>query len=114
MEPLFSVTSVKIVNGDVYAAQVKVSSCTIFRLSGESMESIASLSGRSCLILWGSSEGLLISADGSLYLVSGGDIKLLLKASRPGNWFWHACEGGGRLYVQEYGDRPTGIYVSDD
>jgi hypothetical protein len=66
------------------------------------------------LILEGSSEGLLVSSGDSLYLVSEGEAKILLKASRPGNWFWHACKGGGRLYVQEYGKPPTGIYVSED
>ena len=57
---------------------------------------------------------MLVSSDDFLYLVSEAEDKLLLKASRSGNWFWHACEGDRRLYVQEYGAPPTGIYVSED
>jgi len=114
MESSFSVTSAKVVNGNVYVALVKGSSYTVSRLRGDSMETLTRLAGGPCLILWGSPEGLLVSSGDSLYLVSGGEAKLLLKASRPGNRFWHACEGDGRLYIQEYGAPPTGIYVSED
>jgi len=96
---------IELVNGFLY---------TVSRLRGDSMETLTRLSGGSCSILWGSSEGSLVSSGDPLYLVSGGVAKLLLKASRPGNWFWHACEGDGRPYVQEYGVPPTEIYVSED
>jgi len=110
----FLVSSIKVVNGDVYVALFQGSSCTVSRLRGSSMETVTHLACSPCLILWGSSEGLLVSCGDALYLVTGSEVKYLLKASRPGNWFWHACNGGERLYVQEYGEAPTGIYVSED
>jgi hypothetical protein len=114
MKLSLSVTSVKVVNGDIYIVLVKGSSCIVSRLKGDFMETLTYLAGSPCLILWGSSQGLLVSCSNSLYLVSGGEAKLLLKASKPGNSFWHACKGGEKLYVQEYGESPTGIYVSED
>jgi hypothetical protein len=114
VEPSFSVTSVKVVSSNVYIALIKGSSCMVSRLRGDSIEPLTSLNSSSCLILEVSSEGLLVSSGDSLYLVSEGETKLLLKASRTGNRFWHACKGDGRLYVQEYGMPPTGIYVSED
>jgi hypothetical protein len=35
-------------------------------------------------------------------------------SARHGNWFWHAVEACGKVFVQEYGESPTGIYVSED
>ena len=56
---------------------------------------------------------LLISADNRLVLFEGGESRVVLE-TRPGNFFWHAVEVGGRVFVQEYGESPTGIYVSGD
>ena len=55
----------------------------------------------------------MVSAGNSLYLVSGGDARLLLRI-KPGNWFWHAVVTPRGVYVQEYGESPTGIYFSED
>jgi hypothetical protein len=109
-----SVTSVKVVNGDVYLTLVNDSQCTISRLrTGGSVETLTKLPGSRCLIIGGSSEGLLVSSGENLYLVSGNEAKPVLRA-RPGNWFWHAVEGDGKIFVHEYGESPTGIYVTED
>jgi glycosyltransferase involved in cell wall biosynthesis len=34
--------------------------------------------------------------------------------ARHGNWFWHAVEACDKVFVEEYGESPTGIYVSED
>jgi hypothetical protein len=87
VETSFSATSVKAINDNVYVTMVKGSSCSVSRLRRDSIEPLTSLNSSSRLILEGSSEGLLVSSGDSLYLVSEGEAKLLLKASRPGNWF---------------------------
>jgi hypothetical protein len=33
---------------------------------------------------------------------------------KHGNWFWHAVEACDKVFIQEYGESPTGIYVSED
>jgi hypothetical protein len=37
-----------------------------------------------------------------------------LDTKRPENVFWHAVEAKGKVFVQEYGESPTGIYASKD
>jgi hypothetical protein len=56
---------------------------------------------------------LLVSAGNTLYIVLNEGVKPVLSA-RHGNWFWHAVEACGKVFVQEYGESPTGIYVSED
>jgi hypothetical protein len=56
---------------------------------------------------------LLVSCGEALYLVSGNEAKPVLRA-KAGNWFWHAVEGDGRIFVHEYGQSPTGIYATED
>ena len=38
----------------------------------------------------------------------------MLTATRPENVFWHLVENNGVVFVHEYGESPTGIYVSED
>ena len=45
--------------------------------------------------------------------MSNNGAKPVLRA-RHGNWFWHAIEACDKVFVQEYGESPTGIYVSED
>jgi hypothetical protein len=82
-------------------------------LRGNDLDEVVTLQGSPCLIPWGSREGLLVSSGNTLYLVSGGEARPVLRA-RPGNWFWHGVEAQGRAFIQEYGEPPTGIYVSED
>jgi hypothetical protein len=87
--------------------------CRVSVFKDGCVEGAISLRGRSCALVWGSREGLLVSCGEVLYLISDGEAKPVLRA-RPGNWFWHACEGDGRVFVQEYGESLTGIYASED
>jgi hypothetical protein len=105
-------TSVKSVNGSIYVT-ISDEVCKVSAFKGDIMEDVVSLHGRPCTLLWGSREGLLVSCGEALYLVSGNEAKSVLRA-RPGNWFWHAVEGNGRIFVHEYGEAPTGIYVTED
>jgi hypothetical protein len=54
-----------------------------------------------------------VSVGNTLHLVSSNRAKPVLRA-RHGNWFWHAVEACGKVFVQEYGENPTSIYVSED
>jgi hypothetical protein len=106
-------TGVKVVGGTVYVTIDDACSCRVSVLKGGCVEDVLSLRGSPCALVWVSREGLLVSCGEVLYLVSGSEAKPVLRA-RPGNWFWHACEGDGRVFVQEYGEPPTGIYVTED
>jgi len=64
-------------------------------------------------ILLGLRDNLLISAGNTLYIVSNDGVKLVLMA-RHENWFWHAVEACSKVFVQEYGESATSIYVSEN
>jgi hypothetical protein len=106
-------TGVKIVGGTVYVAINDAGACRVSVFKDGCVEDVISLRGRPCALVWGSREGLLVSCGEVLYLVSGNEARPVLRA-RPGNWFWHACGGDGRVFVQEHGEPPTGIYVTED
>ncbi|MCI4407793.1 MAG: hypothetical protein JHC26_01785, partial [Thermofilum sp.] len=95
-------TSVKVVGGTTYVTIDDAGSCRVSVFKNGCMEDVISLRGSPCALVWGSREGLLVSSGETLYFVSGNEAKPVLRA-RPGNWFWHACEGDGRVFVQEYG-----------
>jgi hypothetical protein len=105
--------SVMNADGLIYVAIGDRVSCRLTVLKDCNLNEELILQGSPCLILWGSREGLLVSSGNTLYLVSGGEAKPVLRA-RPGNWFWHGVEAQGGVFVQEYGEPPTGIYVSED
>jgi len=106
-------TSVKVVESTIYVTVNDAGTCRVSVFKDGCVEDVTSLRGSPCSLVWGSREGLLVSCGEDLYLVSGNEAKPVLRA-RPGNWFWHACEGDGRVFVQEYGESPTGIYITED
>jgi len=108
-----SATSVRNIGGTVYVAINDCSKCRIAKLKGNDVEDIISIPGYPCMLLWGRGDEFLVSAGNSLYLVSGSDARLVLRGS-VSNWFWHAVEGDNLVFVQEYGESPTGIYVTED
>jgi len=108
-----SATGIKSVNGSVYVTINDVGACRVSVFKGDDVEDVVSLYGRPCTLLWGSREGLLVSCGEALYLVLGNEAKPVLRA-KAGNWFWHAVEGDGRIFVHEYGQSPTGIYATED
>jgi hypothetical protein len=64
-------------------------------------------------LLWNRKNDFLVSAGNVLYFVSNNEFRPVLRA-RDGNWFWHAIEACNKFFVQEYGESPTNIYVSED
>jgi hypothetical protein len=108
------VTSVRVVDEKLYmAVSSEREGCRIVELRDDSMKRIASFSDTLCNILLGLRDNLLVSAGNTLYIVSNNGAKPVLRA-RHGNWFWHAVEACGKVFVQEYGESSTGIYVSKD
>jgi len=86
--------------------------CRVVEL-GDDAKNIAFLPGAPCNLLLGLRDNLLVSAGNTLYIVSNDGAKPVLRA-RHGNWFWHAVEACGKVFVQEYDKSPTSIYVSED
>ena len=76
-------------------------------------EVIITLVGSHASILERKEDRLLVGVDNRLLLFEGGDVRVVLEA-RFGNFFWHGVTVGNRFFVQEYGEPPTGIYVSED
>jgi hypothetical protein len=66
-----------------------------------SAKNVALLSGAPCNLLLSFRDNLLVSAGNTLYVVSNDGVKSVLRA-RHGNWFWHAVEACGKVFVQEY------------
>lgn len=94
-------------------ARANVVSLVLLDGSLEARDRVYEFSGSRGFILWGNGNDLLVAVDDSLFLVSGNEAKLVLRA-RPGNFFWHAAEAGGKIFVHEYGEPPAGIYASED
>jgi hypothetical protein len=97
----------------VYVAVSEKFSCKIYQLRGDGLDEVLMLQNTPCLIIWSFHEGLLVSSGNLLYLVSDDEAKPLLR-TRAENVFWHATEACDKFFVQEYGEDPTGIYVSED
>ncbi len=56
-------------------------------------------------------DSILFAVDDKLYVLREGGLKHVLQAHHPTNHFWHAARAGDLIYVQEYGESPTGIYM---
>ena len=108
-----SVTSVKVVSNRFYViVSDEGEKCRIIEL-GDDVKNVAFLSGVPCSLLLSFRDNLLVSTGNTLYTVSNDGAKPILRA-RHDNWFWHAVEACGKVFVQEYGESPTSIYVSED
>jgi hypothetical protein len=108
------VTSVRVVDGGLYVAvNSDREGCRIVELRNDGIKCIASFSGTPCNILLGFRDNLLVSAGNTLYIVLNEEGKPVLRVGHE-NWFWHAVEACGKVFVQEYGESPTGIYVSEN
>jgi hypothetical protein len=107
-----SVTSVKVVSNRFYViVSDEGEKCRIIEL-GDDVKNVAFLSGVPCSLLLSFRDNLLVSTGNILYTVSNDGAKPILRA-RHDNWFWHAVEARGKV-IQEYGESPTSIYVSED
>ncbi|MEM3648825.1 MAG: hypothetical protein QW506_06655, partial [Thermoproteota archaeon] len=82
--------------------------------SGVIDELMASFQGSKGFVLKAGRGRILVSIDDKLYLIEDGACRLMLTATRPENVFWHLVENNGIVFVHEYGESPTGIYVSED
>jgi hypothetical protein len=108
-----SVISARNIGGTIYVTISEGGRCRVSRLRGGDVEDVVSMLGSPCVLLRGRGDEFLVSAGNSLYLIFGNEGRPVLRGG-VGNWFWHAVEGDGLVFVQEYGGSPTGIYVSED
>jgi hypothetical protein len=107
-------TSIKVTNARLYVAiSSDRESCRVAEFVDGSIKDVILLPGFPCNILLEFRDNLFVSAGNTLYIVSNNGAKPVLRA-RHGSWFWHVVEACGKVFVQEYGESPTGIYVSED
>jgi hypothetical protein len=107
-------TSIKVTNARLYVAiSNDRESCRVAEIVDGSIKDVILLPGFPCNILLEFRDNLVVSAGNTLYIVSNNGAKPVLRA-RHGNWFWHAVEACDKVFVQEYGESSTGIYVSED
>jgi len=108
-------TGVVDANNDIYVILGSEGFCKVSALKKHGIEEITSIRGTPCNAIGLFHDHLLISAGETLYaiLLYSNEVKPILRV-KPGNWFWHGVESCGGVFVQEYGEPPTGIYVSED
>jgi hypothetical protein len=75
---------------------------------------IIMLNGSKGFILDAKENKLLLSIDDKLILIEDGKQRTVLKSGRSENFFWHTTRVRNKVFVQEYGVSPTGIFVSED
>jgi len=108
-----SATSIRNIDGVIHATISEGGKGRVSKLKNGELEHVITVQASPCVLLWGRNGKFLVSVASTLHLVSSNGTKPVLRA-RHGNWFWHAVEACGKVFVQEYGESPTGIYVSED
>jgi len=98
---------------DLVAERISV---LVLHPTGNKIVKVASLSGSKCFLLNSVNGKMFIGIDNKLLLRdNGGCWKTVLCTMHPSNFFWHmAVSSDGTIFVQEYGEPPTGIYRSVD
>jgi hypothetical protein len=84
-------------------------------LEGQATE-IASFEGSRGRLLTETMKKMFAGVNNKLLVCDkSGSWRTVLESKRPSNVFWHMVTSKDRMiYVQEYGEPPTGIYVSED
>jgi hypothetical protein len=108
-----SATSVRNIDGVIYVTISEEGKCRVSKLKNGELEDVITVQGSPCILLWNRNNEFLVSAGNVLYFVSNSEFKPVLRA-RHGNWFWYAVEACNKVFIQEYGESPTGIYVTED
>jgi len=76
---------------------------------------IASFEGSRNFLLKNIDRKIFIGVDNQLLLNEQGSWDLVVRSKNTSNVFWHMCKSSNEmLYVQEYGQPPTNIYMSGD
>jgi len=89
-------------------------SIAMFNKELKAKSEIVTLSGFKGFILDAKEDKLLLSIGDKLILVEDSKQRIVLKSERSENFFWHATRVRNKVFVQEYGASPTGIFVSED
>ncbi len=85
-------------------------------LSSNSIIETASFDGSDSFLLAASMQNTFAGIDDNLlFCDQKGEWRTVLQAKNRSNFFWHLVTSkDGVMYVQEYGEPPTGIYASKD
>ncbi|MEM3979833.1 MAG: hypothetical protein QXF79_01085 [Ignisphaera sp.] len=106
--------SVKIYN-DIVLVLINEGDELILRkydLNFKPLKDIIKIKGKRGFILYINENSLLLGIDDKLVLVNNHETKVVLTAHSPNNLFWHAASTEDAVFIQEYGESPTGIYIS--
>ena len=95
-------TSVRNIDGVIHATISEGDKCKVSKLKNGELENVITAQGSPCVLLWGRNGKFLVSAASALHLVSSNGTKPVLRA-RHENWFWHAVEACGKVFVQKHG-----------
>jgi len=108
-----SATDIKNIDGVIYVAISEGGNCRVSKLENGELEDVIIVEGSPCVLLWNRKNRFLVSAGNVLYFVSNNEFRSVFRAGHR-NWFWHGVEACNKVFIQEYGESPTGIYVSED
>lgn len=103
--------------GTVYVLSKDAGKLALFALSEDfsGMKELVSFTGNMGHILFANKNEILLSIDSNLVLFRDNNCRIVLKAYRDENVFWHACKFHDMVVVQEYSvTSPSSIYVSED
>jgi len=107
----------KFINNKLYCVikDKGIITLVIFDSSLNILKRIPVSRGHKGFLLYSENEDqILLSIDNNLVLIKNNESKVVLRAHSPLNVFWHACRAEDKIIVQEYGEKPTGIYMSED
>jgi hypothetical protein len=86
-------------------------SLTLLNKDLEVKYEIATLKGFQGFILDAHKDTYLLAVDDQLLALRHGNFEPILKAHSSTNFYWHAIRRRDVIYVQEYGEGPTGIWM---
>jgi len=76
------------------------------------LKDLKEFGGEKGFILHADNRDLLLSIDNRLVLANEHGAEDVLVTQNPNNFFWHATSIDDEVFVQEYGESPTAIYLS--
>ena len=109
-----SALSIAVVDERIYAL-VKEGEILVLKILDKELkiiDEVISVKGHKGIVLYLGKGRALVSVDDKLLLIRNNEAEVVLTASKPNNTFWHSTEAKENVFIHEYGEPPTGIFVS--
>jgi hypothetical protein len=87
-------------------------SLALFDADLQMKDKIVEFKGSRGFILDAKEDGSLLAVNDRIIAINGRRFEPVLKAHSPVNFFWHSAKFRDSIYVQEYGEIPTGLWRS--